>query len=78
MVLSIIVPHFPALGSGGVPPVPPIILMSGYYYLCFMSTLGWYSEFVLPFSTQHFLLYTFRIDPGLIDTRILREGEGRR
>jgi hypothetical protein len=23
------VPHFPAIGSGGVPPVPPIILMSG-------------------------------------------------
>ena len=28
MVLSIVVPHFPALGSGGVPPVPPTILMS--------------------------------------------------
>ena len=28
MVLSIMVPHIPALGSGGVPPVPPTILMS--------------------------------------------------
>jgi hypothetical protein len=28
MDLSIMVPHFPALGSGGVPPVPPTILMS--------------------------------------------------
>jgi hypothetical protein len=28
MVLSIMVPHFPALGSGGMPPVPPTILMS--------------------------------------------------
>ena len=29
LVLSIMVPHFPAIGSGGVPPVPPTILMSG-------------------------------------------------
>jgi hypothetical protein len=28
MVLSIMVPHFSANGSGGVPPVPPTILMS--------------------------------------------------
>ena len=28
MVLSIMVPHFPDLGSGGEPPLPPIILMS--------------------------------------------------
>ena len=28
MVLSNMVPHFPAVGSGGVPPVPPTILMS--------------------------------------------------
>jgi hypothetical protein len=28
MVLSIKVPHFPAIGSGGVPPVPPTILIS--------------------------------------------------
>ena len=28
MVLSIMVPHFPAIGSGVVPPVPPTILMS--------------------------------------------------
>ena len=28
MVLTILVPHFPALGSGGMPPVPPTILMS--------------------------------------------------
>jgi hypothetical protein len=27
MDFSIMVPHFPALGSGGVPPVPPTILM---------------------------------------------------
>jgi hypothetical protein len=32
MILSIIVPHFPALGSGGVLPVPPTILMSGCLY----------------------------------------------
>ena len=30
MVLSIMVPHFPAIGSGGVPPVPPTILMSEF------------------------------------------------
>ena len=29
MVLSIMVPHFPDIGSGGVPPVPPTILTSG-------------------------------------------------
>jgi hypothetical protein len=29
MVQSIMVPHFPAIGSGGMPPVPPTILMSG-------------------------------------------------
>jgi hypothetical protein len=29
MVLSIMVPHIPTLGFGGVPPVPPAILMSG-------------------------------------------------
>ena len=23
MVLSIVVPHFPSIGSGGMPPVPP-------------------------------------------------------
>ena len=28
MVLSIMVPHFPAIGSGGMPPVHPTILMS--------------------------------------------------
>jgi hypothetical protein len=28
MGLSIMVPHFPGIGSGGVPPVPPTILMS--------------------------------------------------
>ena len=28
MALSIMVPHFPALGSKGMPPVPPTILMS--------------------------------------------------
>jgi hypothetical protein len=28
MVLSIMVPQFPAIGSGGVPSVPPTILMS--------------------------------------------------
>ena len=33
MVLSILVPHFPPLGSGGVPPVPPTILMSASRYL---------------------------------------------
>ena len=27
MVLSIMVPHFPVNGSGGVPPVPLTILM---------------------------------------------------
>ena len=26
------VPHFPALVSGGMPPVPPIILMSAIHY----------------------------------------------
>ena len=31
MVLSIMFPHFPALGSGGVPPVPPTILMSASF-----------------------------------------------
>ena len=30
MVLSIMVPHFPALGSRGMPPVPPTIFMSGW------------------------------------------------
>ena len=25
------VPHFPALGSGGMPPVPPTILMSAMH-----------------------------------------------
>jgi hypothetical protein len=29
MVLIIMFPHFPAMGSGGMPPVPPTILMSG-------------------------------------------------
>jgi hypothetical protein len=29
VVLSIKVPHFPDIGSEGVPPVPPTILMSG-------------------------------------------------
>ena len=28
MVLGIMVPHFPGTGSGGVPPLPPTILMS--------------------------------------------------
>jgi hypothetical protein len=28
MVLSIMVPQYPAIGSGGVPLVPPTILMS--------------------------------------------------
>jgi hypothetical protein len=28
MVLSIMVPHFPSHGSGGMPPVPPTILMT--------------------------------------------------
>jgi hypothetical protein len=28
MVLRIMVPHYPAIGSGGVPPMPPTILMS--------------------------------------------------
>ena len=27
------VPHFPATGSGGVPPLPPTILMSAYIYI---------------------------------------------
>jgi hypothetical protein len=31
MVLSIMVPHFPAIGSGGMPPVPPTILMSALW-----------------------------------------------
>jgi hypothetical protein len=26
------VPHFPAIGSGGVPPVPPTIIMSALKY----------------------------------------------
>ena len=30
MVLSIMVPHYPAIGSGGMPPVPPTILMSAF------------------------------------------------
>ena len=30
--ISIIVPLFSALGSGGMPPVPPTILMSGSTY----------------------------------------------
>ena len=29
MVLSIMVPHFPAIGFRGMPPVSPTILMSG-------------------------------------------------
>jgi hypothetical protein len=29
-VLSIFVPNFSALGSGGIPPVPPTILLSDY------------------------------------------------
>jgi hypothetical protein len=43
MVLSIMVPHFPAIGSGGVPPVPPTILMSaallGILYTCAVHTV---------------------------------------
>ena len=31
MVLSIMVPRFPAIGSGGMPPVPPTILMSAQW-----------------------------------------------
>jgi hypothetical protein len=27
-ILITMVPHFPAIGSGGMPPVPPTILMS--------------------------------------------------
>ena len=30
MVISIMAPHFPALGSGGMPPVPQTILMSAW------------------------------------------------
>ena len=33
MVLSIIVHHFTALGSRGMPPMPPTILMSGQLFL---------------------------------------------
>ena len=35
MVLSIMVPHFFAIGSGGVPPVPPTILMSDNMLMCY-------------------------------------------
>ena len=37
MVLSIMVPHFPGIGSGGMPPVPPTIIMSGLQ-LSYFST----------------------------------------
>jgi hypothetical protein len=30
IALSLMVSHFPAIGSGGVPPVPPTILRSGW------------------------------------------------
>ena len=35
------VPHFPGIGSGGMPPVPPTILMSGpgYKLFKFQNTL---------------------------------------
>jgi hypothetical protein len=32
MILSIMVPHFAVIGSEGMPPVPPTILMSAYTY----------------------------------------------
>ena len=33
MVLSIMVPYFPAFGSGGMPPVPLTILMSDLHHI---------------------------------------------
>ena len=39
MVLSIMVPHFPALGSGGMPSMPPTSIMSGWEKMSDAS--GW-------------------------------------
>ena len=39
MVLGIMVPHFPATGSGGVPPLPPTILMSGFGFPSFLRII---------------------------------------
>ena len=36
-VLSIMIPDFPAIGSGGVPPVPPTILMSALVVILYFS-----------------------------------------
>jgi hypothetical protein len=38
MVLSFMVPHFSAFGSGGMAPMPPIILMSAMFrYILFQE-----------------------------------------
>ena len=48
MVLSIMVPNFPAIGSEGVLPRPPTILMSAIIYItCFIESYFGYCNFML-------------------------------
>jgi hypothetical protein len=41
MVLSHMVPQFSAIGSGGVPPMPPTILMSDTHYSIYKNLSNW-------------------------------------
>jgi hypothetical protein len=48
MVLTIMVPHFPVIGSGGMPPVHPTILMS--------ARMNKSCCFVLQYNTEALVL----------------------
>ena len=50
MILIIMVPHFPAIGSGGMPPVPPTILMSALPLLLTESEHSYFAELAFCFS----------------------------
>ena len=57
MVLSIMVPYFPALGSGGVPPGPPTILMSAFVLLIQPHPVHSFILLVCPHPVNLFILF---------------------
>jgi hypothetical protein len=53
MVFSIMVPHFADIGSGGMPPMPTTILMSGCHKLTMLSKNDLLGHFLPPFQKFH-------------------------
>jgi hypothetical protein len=67
------VPHFPTLGSGGVPPMPPTILMTALKKLFLFVMVGnTYYEIIYWFEEKIGIGYT-HIGPTLITSEMSNE-----